>query len=327
MVDPWQVGTEGAYGAVPRMGRSKRLGAQQRARIWPIFEAARAAIAARGMYTWAQVMAAVADYHAARADKPFTHIVVDEAQDLGVPELRMLAALAASAPNALFFAGDLGQRVFVTPFSWGALGVDVRGRSSTLRVNYRTSHQIRQTADRLLANSIRDADGIDDNRNGSVSTFNGPPPVVSRHGIAGLEQAHVEKVLRDMQIQGLAPDDIAVFVRTDAELPRARAAVSAAGLSAVELSERAVEHSGRVSIGTMHLAKGLEFKAVIVMACDANVIPLANRIEAAGDEAELDEVYRTERHLLYVACTRARDNLFVSGVAPASEFLADLAAS
>ena len=75
---------------------------------------------------------------------------IDEAQDLSVAQLRFLAALGGGRPNALFFAGDLGQRIFQQPFSWKALGVDVRGRSRTLRVNYRTSHQIRSQADRLL---------------------------------------------------------------------------------------------------------------------------------------------------------------------------------
>ena len=74
----------------------------------------------------------------------------------------------------------------------------------------------------------------------------------------------------------------------------------------------------------MHLAKGLEFRAVAVMACDDEVIPLQERIETVADDADLEEVYNTERHLLYVACTRARDYLMISGVTPASEFLDDL---
>lgn len=74
----------------------------------------------------------------------------------------------------------------------------------------------------------------------------------------------------------------------------------------------------------MHLAKGLEFRAVAVMACDDEVLPSQQRIGAVADEATLEEVYNTERHLLYVACTRARDRLWVSGVAPISEFLDDL---
>ncbi len=115
----------------------------------------------------------------ARDGKPFTHIVVDEAQDLGVAELRFLRAIAPAAPDALFFAGDLGQRIFQQPFSWKELGVDVRGRSSTLTVNYRTSHQIRRMADRLLPNAVRDVDGNADERNRTVSVFNGPPPEVA----------------------------------------------------------------------------------------------------------------------------------------------------
>ena len=79
-----------------------------------------------------------------------------------------------------------------------------------------------------------------------------------------------------------------------------------------------------MSIGTMHRAKGLEFRAVAVMACDDEVIPLQERIESVTDDADLEEVYDTERHLLYVACTRARDHLMVTGVNPSSEFLDDL---
>jgi superfamily I DNA/RNA helicase len=74
----------------------------------------------------------------------------------------------------------------------------------------------------------------------------------------------------------------------------------------------------------MHLAKGLEFQAVAVMACDDEIIPLQSRIESIGDDADLQEIYETERHLLYVACTRARDRLLVTGCRPASEFLEDL---
>ena len=82
--------------------------------------------------------------------------------------------------------------------------------------------------------------------------------------------------------------------------------------------------SGHVSVSTMHLAKGLEFRAVVVMACDDEVIPLQSRIETVADDTDLEEVYNTERHLLYVACTRARDHLLVTATDPASEFLDDL---
>jgi len=107
-------------------------------------------------------------------------------------------------------------------------------------------------------------------------------------------------------------------------LTRAHAATEAAGLAAKVLDDNVETTSGRISIGTMHLAKGLEFRAVAVMACDDEVIPLQERIETVTDNADLEEVYNTERHLLYVACTRARDHLLVTSVEPASEFLDDL---
>ena len=177
------------------------------------------------------------------AHPPFDFCVIDEAQDIGVAELRFLAALGGSRPNGLFFAGDLGQRIFQTPFSWRALGVDVRGRSHTLRINYRTSHQIRRQADRLLPPELADVDGNAERRGATVSVFNGPAPDVRTFD---------------------SPED-----ETEA---------------------------------------------------------IADWLRARQDDADLEEVYGTERHLLYVACTRARDRLLVTGVDPGSEFLDDLRA-
>lgn len=102
--------------------------------------------------------------------------MVDEAQDVSVAQLRFLAALAGGRPNGLFFAGDLGQRIFQGAFSWKALGVEVRGRARTLRVNYRTTHQIRMRADKLLGPEVSDVDGNAEAR-GAVSVFNGLEPL------------------------------------------------------------------------------------------------------------------------------------------------------
>jgi superfamily I DNA/RNA helicase len=258
------------------------------------------------------------------AHKPFDFSVIDEAQDVSVPQLRFLAALGAGRMNSLFFAGDLGQRIFQQPFSWKALGVDVRGRSSTLRINYRTSHQIRMQADRLLGPDVSDVDGNKEERKGTVSLFNGPQPSVDVFDCQEDEIKAVGSWLAARAKEGVAPHEMGVFVRSEAEMSRARAAAGSAGLPVNVLDDNVETTSGRVSIGTMHLAKGLEFRAVVVMACDDEVIPLQERIETVVDDADLEEVYNTERHLLYVACTRARDHLLVTSVQPASEFLDDL---
>ena len=130
--------------------------------------------------------------------------------------------------------------------------------------------------------------------------------------------------LAEQSKAGVLPHEFGVFVRSAAQLDRAQSAVKVSGLIFKILDEHVETSSGYVSISTMHLAKGLEFRAVVVMACDDEVIPLQERIETVGDDADLQEVYDTERHLLYVACTRARDQLLVTGVDPKSEFLDDL---
>ena len=210
------------------------------------------------------------------------------------------------------------------PYSWKTLGVDIRGRSHTLRINYRTSHQIRMQADRLLGPEFSDVDGNIEKRRGTISVFNGPKPTVTILNTREDEIETVGKWLSDRMKDGVLLHEIGVFVRSENQLTRSRAAVENAGLQFKILDEKAETTSGHVSISTMHLVKGLEFRAVAVMACDDEVVPLQVRIETVADAADLDEVYNTERHLLYVACTRAREDLHVTGVSPASEFLDDL---
>lgn len=324
VIDAWQIETLDAYRDVPRLGRKNRLGSKQRERVWPVFARTYELLDDQGLISSPSVFGKVTSHFAAKDEKPFTHIIVDEAQDLGVPELRMLAAIADAQRGSLFFAGDIGQRIFQEPFSWKALGIDIRGRSFTLKVNYRTSHQIRQTVDRLLPETVRDVDGIEEDRKGTVSVFNGLDPQVEVFETADQEVEAVASWISAMIVDGIEPAEIGIFVRSAHELSRARTAVGKAGHVALELSARVESRDGRISIGTMHLAKGLEFRAVAVVACDDDVLPLQQRIEAVADEQELDRVYETERHLFYVACTRARDQLFISGVKPASEFFADL---
>ena len=229
-------------------------------------------------------------------------------------------------PNALFFAGDLGQRIFQQPFSWKALGVDIRGRSRTLRVNYRTSHQIRMQADRLLGPEVTDVDGNSEDRSDTVSVFNGPPPTIR----VAQERERGDRGGRQLDCgAGRRPaccrTSSACSSAPTAQLDRARAAVEGRRACRSRCSTSTSRPtSGHVSISTMHLAKGLEFRAVVVMACDDEVIPCRSASRRSATTPICKEVYDTERHLLYVACTRARDHLLVTSVEPASEFLDDM---
>ena len=225
VVDAWQLKSWEAYRDVSRLGRRTRIGGKQREALWAVFERARAHLHDRNVMTWADILGRVTEHVAARQDKPFTHVVADEAQDLSVPQLRMLKALVPDEPDALFFAGDLGQRIFQHPFSWLSLGIDVRGRSFSLKVNYRTSHQIRRRADVLLPRQIRDVDGYEDSRAGTISVFDGPEPIVRSFAGEQEEIAFVGDWLRSMVEGGTRPEEIGVFVRTEEQLSRARRAV------------------------------------------------------------------------------------------------------
>ena len=197
VVDAWQLDHWEAYRDLKRLGRKTRLPVEQRSTLWSIFERVKAELRDRGLLTRADMFSSLAETLKDRRNPPFDFVIVDEAQDISVAQLRFLAALGAHRPNSLFFAGDLGQRIFQTPFSWKALGVDVRGRSQTLKLNYRTSHQIRSQADRLLGPEVADVDGNVEDRRGTVSAFNGEPPAIHLFQTEQEEGAAVATWLRE----------------------------------------------------------------------------------------------------------------------------------
>jgi hypothetical protein len=311
LVDAWGLHDPEAYAQVPRIGRRTRLGPKQREGAWEVFAFVRERLAARNLVTSAEIYGRLSAWVDAGGRLPFTHIVVDEAQDLSVAQARFLGAVGrAGAADALFFTGDLGQRIFHLPFSWARLGLDVRGRAQVLKVCYRTSHQIRSTADRLLEPELVDHDGNEESRRGTVSVFDGPEPLVRLFSDEAAETAGVSDWLRARREEGMAAHELAVLVRGQQQLGRARSALKAAGIDIPAI--------------TMHDAKGLEFRAVAVMALDDDVLPDPERLAGVGDVADIIAIQDTERHLLYVAATRARDRLMLSGVTPGSEFLDDI---
>jgi hypothetical protein len=322
VVDAWQLKSWGDYRDVKRLGRKTRIGGAQREKLWSVFDAVWQMIDGRSLTTWPSVFNAL--YVNPTAASKYQNIIIDEAQDISVSELKFVAVLAGDKADGLFFAGDLGQRIFRQPFSWKSLGVDVRGRSNTLKINYRTSHQIRQQADRLLPKEISDMDENEESRKATISLFNSLPPQIFVVDDFAEESSIIADWITQHINDGVPASEIGVFVRSVAELSRAKAAIVEAGQDPFKITDKFEESDGAVSYGTMHLAKGLEFRSVAVMACDEDILPQQDRLERVTDASDLAEVYDTERHLLYVACTRAREHLLVTGVDPGSEFLEDL---
>ena len=324
VIDARQITEWEEYKEAPRIGRKTRLAEAKRKALWEILSRVIESLQSDKKITEKGIYHSLAEHYANQSSGPYDYVIVDEAQDIGISQLQWLAAMGTNKPDTLFFTGDLGQRIFQQAFSWKACGVDIRGRSRSLKINYRTSHQIRQQADKLLDPTVSDVDGNSEERTGTISVFNGPKPLITAYEDERAEIDAVGQWLKNALESGTAPHEIGIFVRSDSEIPRASAAVDSAGAQTNVLDSNLKTANGKVTIGTMHLAKGLEFRVVAVMACDDEVLPLQSRVEAVTDPSDLDDVLNTERHLLYVACTRARDQLMLSSVDPASEFLEDL---
>lgn len=305
VVDAWDIRTQEAYRELPRLGRKVRMAAARRDTLWQVFESVRKRLAREAVKTEAQLAHELSE----GGNLPFDHVLVDEAQDISVAELKLLGRQVGDKSNGLFFAGDIGQRIFRAPFPWTAAGIELRGRSRSLKVNYRTSHQIRCQSDRLLPETLVEADGNEESRTGVTSVFDGPVPTFRSFATSEAElEALVQWVSDRLTSDGVPPSEVAVLLRSEVDAERYSKALSAEN----------------VQIMLMHDAKGAEYRAVAIGALNDGTLPDEMRLLAAKDEAQLDEVMNTERHLLYVAATRARDHLWMSGIEPVSEFLVDL---
>ena len=216
-------------------------------------------------------------------------------------------ALTASFSRAILDNGSFKRR-FLGRRWVSMFGADPRRLKSTIERHIRFG--IRRIC--LLGAETADVDGNVEDRRGTISAFNGEPPTIHRCESEQDEAEIVGVWLQERRDEGVEAVEIGVFVRSTTELERACAAVRGAGLTYRVLDDGSTTGDDPVSVSTMHLAKGLEFRAVAVMACDDEVIPLQERIETIADDADLEEVYNTERHLLYVACTRARDHLLIT---------------
>ena len=324
IVDARQITTLDEYIAAPRLGRKSRLTEVLKEKAWQIFEKVNEKLNDAHLLTMAGVYAAVENQLRSQSKMPYDYIIADEAQDISVPELKLLAVLGRQQTDSLFFAGDNGQRIFQSPFSWKQLGINIQGRSSTLRINYRTSQQIRKQADRLLPNEISDADGNTENRKRIISVFHGPNPQIILFDSPDEEIAHVAETIQEWRQSRIPANQIGIFVRSANEIDRAAQAVQQANEQYEILDDDMQPADDVIAIGTMHRAKGLEYRTVIVMACDEDVLPSLERLQTAGEKSDQDEIYNTERYLLYVAATRAREQLLITAVEPGSEFLEDL---
>ncbi len=316
--------TRDEYLRAPRVGRGTRLSRRQKAEVWQVLAEYRAALDRRGKQDHIDVVRETAAYLEQRpALTPYRAAVVDESQDLHPDELRLIRTIVPEGPNDLFLVGDAHQRIYSRRAVLKHCGIHVVGRSSKLRLNYRTTEEIRNWAVALLeGREIDDLDGGVDDQRGFLSLLHGHPPEVRPFRTLQDELDFVVARVRELSAAG-PPEHICIVARTNRLLRDDYGpALERAGIAYTQLDAQKESDAGEgVRLATMHRVKGLEFPHMIVAAANEGVIPLAVAMDAAADEAEKRDAELQERCLLYVAVTRARDSVVVTGYGPLSSFV------
>jgi UvrD-like helicase family protein len=299
------------YLTANRGGRGRQLGPRQRERLWPALEAFGAQLRADGRWTHETICVEATRLLAGQARKPYRHVIIDEAQDFSPWQWRLIRAAVDPGPNDIFLAGDTHQRIYGHRVSLKRVGIDIAGRSERLKINYRTTAEILAWSLALLhGERVDDMNDQLDTLAGCRSEVHGVSPVL--HGVrtAPAELDHLATTVRAWLDQNVEPDQIGVAARTTGLVDNAVAALARQGIPAVSLARRAAE-PGEVQVATMHRMKGLEFRCVAVIGTDA--LPLPSAVTPVTEDQYAHELdVQRERCLLFVACTRAREQLAVS---------------
>jgi superfamily I DNA/RNA helicase/mRNA-degrading endonuclease RelE of RelBE toxin-antitoxin system len=313
--------TEDAYLQVDRAGRGRGLSRRQRVAIWPVLAAYEQAVAASKHEEWSAVVRRarhLIETHRVMLPRRYRAVIVDEAQDMGTPEMRFLLALVGQGANSLLLLGDTRQQIYARGSYARLLNIPFGRRHMKLRLNYRTTEQIREAASSMVvsANALTGEPlGPDD----SISLLRGPSPTVRRFASQAEEEQAVVKALREMLASSMLPLEIVVVARVGAILTHYANLLLAEGIPCSRIEGKGPRGAG-VQLATMHRVKGLEFRAVFIVGCSANVLP--QPYMGDDDEAAHAEHEERERRLLYVAMTRARELLWISGAGQLSAFLA-----
>jgi superfamily I DNA/RNA helicase/mRNA-degrading endonuclease RelE of RelBE toxin-antitoxin system len=324
VVQPNEIRDASRYMTVRRAGRGTALTRAQRQHVWAVMERYRMALDRAGKLELADVMRECRLYLERQSTRPYRAVVADEVQDFGAPELRLLRALVAPGPNDVFLVGDAHQRIYATRCSLGACGLETRGRSKRLRVNYRTTRQISAFATALLTGvSVDDLDDETDELRGYRSLRDGPRPTILTTDSEREEEKAILDTLARWRKEG-RDEEICIAARTHALVGGRYATIlKTAGIPYVEIETESDAKAGPgVRLATMHRIKGLEFPRVLIAGVQDGTVPLALGPDELPDEAAKQDHEERERLLLFVAATRARDELVLTGFGAPSPFVA-----
>lgn len=309
------------YLTARRIGRGKILSRKDRANIWDIFEEYMAALRDKGRVEWAEVIRQTRQYLQDKSLLSYRAVVVDEAQDFHDEEWRLIRTLVSEGPNDLFIVGDAHQRIYGRRVVLGKCGINVRGRSSKLRINYRTTEEIKNWALAILHGvEVDDLDGGIDDQVGYTSLLSGPKPCVLKFDSLDEEQEAIGKTVCRL-LQDRRPEDVCIVARTTKILKKNYTpAMEKVGIAYTILEGDDVSKQAGVRLATMHRVKGLEFPCMVLAGVNKGTIPY-DRKGIEGDPVAQQEHDQRERSLLFVAATRARDSLTITSSGEPSPYI------
>ena len=309
--------TQPEYLAARRVGRGTRLTRQNRAQIWPVFDAMRMELRQRGLWEPEEAKQAAAELiKESGLDARYAAVVVDEAQDLDVAGFSLLRTLVGqSHANDLFIVGDPHQRIYGKPLVLSRCGIEIRGRSRKLRINYRTTEETRAWATAVLNGiDFDDLDGGLDPATDYRSLLHGDEPLIKAFEDTAEEQKFLTSTLHQIQQEqgGLAAT--CVVARTNGGVEKLNVAMKRAGFSTriINKDESDDPSDPALRIATMHRVKGLEFDQVFIPNLDINQLPLRVELDQRPDQLSRELFENQERSLLHVAATRAKKRVVIT---------------
>jgi len=324
VVLPGRVTTREAYYKVRRPGRGVALDRAKRAAAWDVIEAYRAQARTAGSIDFPEA-ATIGAAHLRRighdcGEYLADHVLVDEGQDLGPGHWQLLRALVGEHANDLFIAEDSHQRIYGHRTVLSQFGIRIVGRSQRLTLNYRTTAQNLKYAMTVLeGGEYVDLEDGAESSSAYRSARSGPTPRLIRSATLSEELDRAAQLIREWTENAEAPETVAVLVRDQRQRDRLVTGLAERGITIRAVDREHIKPGQPVAM-TMHRAKGTEFSKVLLFGVNHGAIPRPLRDEQYAEEAWADALLR-ERSLLYVAATRARDELAVSWSGDPSQLL------
>lgn len=308
------------YIRASRVGRGTPLNRAKRKTLWNYFALFRAKLIQSGLVERDDVYREAIPLLRAEPGKlGYYSVIVDEAQDMGEQAFRLIRSIIPEAQNndknSIFIVGDAHQRIYNRRASMSSCGINIIGRSRKLRLNYRTTHEIRAWAVAVLKGiSVDDLDQGKDSLDGYVSLARGMPPQLNGYGTDSEELAALAQWIDELPSDKIADNEIGILCHTNKQLQLVEDCFSTRGISTLKLSTDKADERGKpgVRLCTMHRAKGLEFKAVAIPFMSNNQFPPKWLLDKAIDEADKEDMEGQLKSLLHVAATRAIGHLRVS---------------